>query len=92
MSIYIVLYGNLQIYLIQLKKRHIDEHNMNIVNMIDYVAYICNNLFLNFSYTPYPKLSLFSMIKDITSQKPFHPKKINYTQKLCFNIYIMYSM
>ena len=59
--------------------------------MINYVAYICNTFFLHFDYAPYPKSSLISMTNDISSWKQLHPK-IQYTQKLCFNIYIMYSM
>ena len=53
---------------------YIDKHNVNIVNIIDYVAYICNTFFLNLSYSPYPEFSLFSMIKDIDSQKQFCPR------------------
>ena len=59
--------------------------------MIDYVAYICSNFFLNFSYTPYPKLLLFSMTKDTASQKPICHRNNN-APRLCLNIYIMYSM
>ena len=60
-------------------------NTMNIVNMINYILYICNNFFLHFSYTPYPKLSLTTMItmaNHMASWKPFHPKRfimlINY--------------
>ena len=60
--------------------------------MINYFAYICNNFFSHFGYAPYPKFSLISMTKDIPSQKQFCPKKIQYTLKLYFIIYIMYSM
>ena len=66
--------------------------NVYRVNTVNYVAYICNNFFLNFGYTPYPDFSLFSMTKDIGSQVQLCPKKINLIHKFCFNIYIMYSM
>ena len=33
---------------------------MNIVNIIDYVAYIRNTLFLDFTYAPYPEFSVFN--------------------------------
>ena len=92
MSIYIVLYGYLWIYLIQLKRRCIDEHNVNIINMIYYVAYIYNNLFLHFSYAPHQNFSMLSMTNDIPSQKQFCLKKIQYTHILCFILCIMYSI
>ena len=58
--------------------------------MENYVADICNNVFLNFVYAPYQDFSLFSVTKDIDSWKQFfHPKKVNYAQKLCFQ-YIDY--
>ena len=62
-----------------IKERCIDEHNADIVNMIKYVAYVCNNFFLHFSYASYPKLSLTIMItmtNDIPSWKQFCPRKI----------------
>ena len=74
------------------QEKSIDEHNVNIVNMVNYVAYICNTFSLNFSYAPYPKLALLSMKNDIALQKLFYPKKIHYAQKLCFNRCIMYGM
>ena len=92
LGICIELYGNLWKWLTELKKRCIGKQNVNIVNTVNYVAYICNNFFLNLVYAPYQEFSLFLMTKDIGLQEQLHPKKINYVYKLCFNIYIMYSM
>ena len=78
-------------WLTQLKKRCISEHNVNRVNTVNYVTYIYN-FFLKFGYAPYSDFSLFSTTKDIGSWEQLLPKKIKHIHKLCFNVYIIYSM
>ena len=54
--------------------------------MINYVAYICNSFFLHFSYAPYPKLSLITVIT-MTNDIPSHGSSSTLKR---FNMFIYY--
>ena len=60
----------------QPKKRHIDVHAADMVNIISYVTYGNNTFFLHLDYVPYPKHSLKSMTNDMYVWKQLHLQKI----------------
>ena len=69
MFVYIENVRNLQKCVTDCLKDALVNIMRNILNILNYAEYICNNFFLCFGYVRYPESSLFWIINSVNTQK-----------------------